>query len=302
MSGYRRFVLVVLFAFAMSAVGYASWRSRPDRLVHPAAIAPALSLPPVVETVPDAPEAPEAPAVEEATAPPRMRTFATTNGRRLDLGGSGVAAFLERIAPLARRGDAIAAYQVYQAEAICAAMEREADGIRAARVQDVDAMAKWREGAAATIEACAGVSPAQVQERFGFLEQAIRAGIRDAMSDFRTEGPLGVDPSTLEPNDWRLIAWRRAVGSQLEVLAGQGDRSAWIALAGDYQTGRTVDKDFRAAVKYRTSVVATGRQPDRDPATVGSIKDMARTMQPEEVQEAIVQGRALAKRFPQQRP
>ena len=223
--------------------------------------------------------------------------FASTNGRPFDLEDPGIAAFLDRMAPLARRGDPEAAYRVYQSEALCGSIDPQRASMRESVAYDIGAMAKLKAGVDSLAAVCAGVTPAQVQERFVFLEQAIRAGNREAVLDYRTEGPLGFDLDALDPTDSRLIEWQRRANGYLEALAVRGDRDAWMRLSGDYQMGSAVRQDYEAAIKYRIALVLS-RQPDRDPYSIGYVKDMAMSMQPDAVRDAIDQGRVLAERFP----
>ena len=290
-----RLARVVIAGVAASAIGAWSAQRRDDPLprAHVAVVGPVMRLAPS-----DAAVYGVSPTrIAEPVASVATRHFASTNGRSFDLEDPGIAAFLDRMAPLARRGDPEAAYRVYQSEALCGSIDPLRASMRESVAYEIGAMAKLKSGVDSLDTVCAGVTPAQVQERFVFLEQAIRAGNREAVLDFRTEGPLGFDLDALDPTDARLIEWQRRANAYLEVLAVQGDRDAWMRLSGDYQMGRAVRQDYQAAIKYRIALVLS-REPDHDPDSIGYVKDMALTMQPDAVRNAIEQGRALAERFP----
>jgi hypothetical protein len=77
--------------------------------------------------VPAAP-APIATASSESSVLPRAQaipTLSTTFGRPVDTDGLLAAAFIQKMSPQARRGDAAAAYRVYQVEAMCAQYDRQ---------------------------------------------------------------------------------------------------------------------------------------------------------------------------------
>ncbi len=79
--------------------------------------------------------------------------------------GLDVGSFLTKVTPAARRGDAVAAYRVYRAEAMCASL----DPLRRMDFSQADAQTRATHVAsvALTTEACVGVTPARIEERSG---------------------------------------------------------------------------------------------------------------------------------------
>jgi hypothetical protein len=224
--------------------------------------------------------------------------LATIYGRTVNTDGLDVESFLTKVAPTARRGDAMAAYRVYQAEAMCAAL----DPLTRMDVSQADAETRTTHVAyvAQMTEACAGVTPAQIEERFGFLDQAVRAGNEQAMIDYRVEGPNGRDIATFDPRDPLLTAWKKDSNAYLQQLAAKGDQDAWSLLAQDYENGIVVDRDLGAAITYWTALQIS-RKPDADPLSIDFIGDMAKQLTEAEVQQAIAQGRMLGTQFPRKR-
>lgn len=281
---------IVAAALTLVAAFGASVLGKSDPVAAPSPPGNAIA-PPATADVRPLPTAASRPALET----PVLLTMA---GRPVDLDGLDVAHFLDGMAVRARRGDVAAAYRVYQAECLCATIDRDTTSLRIIEGLDADDRARSVASLALKTSACAGVTPAQMHERFGFLDQAVRAGHRDAMLDYRAEGPLGLDIESLAADDVRLTEWKRRANAYLETLAAQGNREAWSALSWDYQAGLVVDRDDWASIKYQAATDATSRRPDRDPLSWSFVADMARTMQPKDVQAAIAEGRALARRFP----
>ena len=83
------------------------------------------------------------------------------------------------------------------------ARSAEANGFSQA---DAQTRATHVASVALTTEACVGVTPARIEERFGFLDQAVGAGNEQAMIDYRVESPNGRDITTFDPRDPLLTA------------------------------------------------------------------------------------------------
>ena len=223
----------------------------------------------------------------------------TTRGRTLDLDDLSVADFLLKVAPAARRGDAVAAYRVYQAEAMCASLDwKQRIDLSA---MGVEAEASWVADLAAMTETCAGITPAQRGERFTFLDQAIRAGNPQAMLDYRVEGPNGhLDLEEVDPRDPLVVTWKQNVAVYLRQLAADGNEDAWLLLAQDCESGLVVERDLASAITYWTALQIS-RRPNVDPLSINFIDALAR-QSPSESRQAIEAGRALGLRFPYRRP
>jgi hypothetical protein len=135
-----------------------------------------------------------------------------------------------------------------------------------------------------------------MDERHAFLDQAIRAGNKLAIIDYRVEGPNGFSLDELPANDPNLLVWKQRSNALLQQLAETGDRTAWVILATDYELGLVTTKDYAAAVKYTAAL-----HPAVDVTKAAYVAAMAAELPPAKVQQAIQQGQALAKQFPSQR-
>jgi hypothetical protein len=208
----------------------------------------------------------------------------------LDTGGLRVAAFIDQLAPQARRGDVNAAMRVHRAERFCDVIDRVA---RKSPPQDADGRAQLAQSQAT----CDGVTPAQRRERLAFLDQGVRAGLEEALMAYRQEGPDGLDIDELDPNDPRLVAWKQTANDYLRVLAARGNQLAWVVLAHDYETGLVTPVDLHASLMY-WSAWESARYPDRDPLAVAFVADLAKQLPPDDAQLAVRQGLDLGRRHP----
>ena len=224
----------------------AAWRNGPGPA--PAA-APAPAAPPPAAPAPRWLEMRPAsmPAGPQAfMAPPAAAPFYGRSGRPVDFGGKEAAGYIAARAAAARRGDARAAYDAYAAASACATLDDPLP-------EFLDA----REGAAAARERtrlrglCAGVTPAQVQERMRFLAQAADAGNRDAMVDFYMEGPGGRAPSMADAAaDPAVQAWRAQALGYLRQAGGTCDHFALGLLSTAYDTGQLAPRDMGTSMAY----------------------------------------------------
>ncbi len=236
----------------------------------------------------------------KTSAPPPATALASDGTAR---GDEGMAAQIDRLAPLTRRGDAEAAYRVYQADALCVSADKMARLIDRGTMKDYPKMMAFVKAQLAETErACSGVTPAELGERFGFLDQAIRAGNRDAMRSYRLDEPTGVDVYRSDGLDPRAIEWRRNANAYLEILAGEGDRMAWSLLSTDYRFGMITGKDLGASLRYQVAYEATISAAEKSPSYVVETDRTVAVMPPEEAEAAMAQGHALAERFPATRP
>ncbi|MDC8756015.1 hypothetical protein [Janthinobacterium fluminis] len=176
------------------------------------------------------------------------------NGRAVDFGGLSAAQFIAKWSAAARAGNAEAAYQIYQAESVCA----NNDEPLADYENDSERAAFLRERASAQ-KICAGVSPAQVQERLHFLALAARAGVTAAQIDFFTEGPYG---RSLHPGsngaDPLVQQWNKDALANLQAAAAGGEPFALALLADVYNNGQLLPRNAKMALAY-TVADATAR-------------------------------------------
>lgn len=194
--------------------------------------------------------APAAARVDFGTAP--AAPLYGRNGRAVDLHGLDVATFVARRNAAARTGDMRAAYDIYQATSLCAAV---ADPLP----EFADAADRSRaEADRARAQAlCAGVSAVQLQERMAFLEQAARAGNRDARIDFFMEGPPGRPlDGGMPADDPQLQAWKAQALGFLQQAGAQCDHLALALLANAYDLGRLVPRDPRMTMAYAIASAA----------------------------------------------
>lgn len=255
---------------------------------------PAPHGPPAVEPV--AFEAhPALPTAEPGSTSTVARAAAPTTlpmlGGPIDLEGRTVLQIIDAHSPAARRGDAVAAYRVYRVEALCSQapmLHRSIDDM-----SDADRRREALADAEATDRACRGVTPAQMQERFVFLDVAVRSGNPRAILDFRTEGPNGqwtdVERLSDDPN---VVQWRRRAIDELVRLGETGDVAAWATLSVDYESGLIVTKELRKALMYDLAVMIA-IHPDTDPMTFPHIAKHVRALSATSVAAAFDDARRL---------
>lgn len=177
-----------------------------------------------------------APALRALPVPERPRSVALAlfgrNGRLIDLGGQGVARYLEPRMAAVRRGEIRPAYEVYQALSLCAALD-DAEGTERQQIA----------------EACRGVSPLQVQERLRWLTQAAQAGVVDAQVDFYFDGRRSQNPA-LPADDPGLQAWKAEALDHLQRAARHCDHFAMGLLATLSESGELAPADPAQALRY----------------------------------------------------
>jgi hypothetical protein len=189
-----------------------------------------------------------------ASLPAPPRPIYGRNGRTIDFGGKSAADYIAERSAAARTGDMRAAYDIYQAESACAATQDPPPDF----FLDAERQA-FMDERARTQALCAGVTPAQLQERLRFLEQAARSGNHQAQIDFFIEGPFG-RPNDLEDNgaDPLVRQWKEDAGGYLRAAAAQCDSSALGLLANAYDAGQIVPRDPRLVMAY-TMAAAVAR-------------------------------------------
>lgn len=174
------------------------------------------------------------------------------HGRPIDFGGQTVAQYIAPRIAAARMGDMKAAYAVYQAIAVCAAIDEAV-----ADYQEPSQLAQFEHEREEQQRLCATISPAQVQERMQFLSGAARAGIRDAQIDFYMEGPGG---KPVQQNggasDPLLAQWQSDALSFLKSAGAQCDPFALGLLSNAYDAGDLAMRTPRLAVAYGVAAAA----------------------------------------------
>ena len=184
--------------------------------------------------------------------PPVAQPVYGRNGREIDLGGVGVAAYIDSRARAARMGDARAVYEVYQALSICANNDDPVADYEQALQRD--AFLRERDNLKAM---CANVSPALVQERLRFLATAASAGNAAAQIDHYMEGPNGhpFDPAQVEA-DPLVRQWRDDALGYLSNAADHCDSFALGLLASVYDAGVLTERDMKRSMAYSVAEAA----------------------------------------------
>lgn len=179
------------------------------------------------------------------------------NGRVIELGGLTIAQYIGKHIAAARSGDARAAYDVYQAESVCAAND---DPV--ADYADPAELAAFQAERKALATLCAGISPAQVQERLGFLNLAARAGNKAAQIDIYMEGPYGrsVDLDQ-NPDDPIVRQWKEDALAYLKQAGKQCDHFALALLSTVYDAGQLTTRDMRSAMAYSIAAAIPRQKP-----------------------------------------
>ena len=209
------------------------------------------------------------------------------NGRELDFGGLTAAQYIDKHAVAARRGDAYAAYEVYKAESVCAV------GNEAAPQFDLPAQhAKFLQERQTLATLCAQVSPAQIQERLGFLSQAARSGLREAQIDFYIEGPYGRAVDNFNNDDPILKDWREEALGHLQAASAQCDPYAMGLLANAWDAGDFGKRNVGLAAFFSAAEAQTRR-------VEFSVSQLSRRfgdeLSPEQIESSLKAGQEMAR-------
>lgn len=171
------------------------------------------------------------------------------NGRQVDLGGLTAQQYIAKWNSRARAGDKDAAYNVYQATAVCASNDEPAPAYRsAAELEQFQAERKK------LLALCEGVNAAQLQERLSFLAMAARAGKVEAQIDYFMEGPYGRDTDLAKSADDPVVQqWKTEAVKELKSAAGQGEPFALALLAQVYNAGELLPRDEKLSLAYKVA-------------------------------------------------
>ncbi|MCU6432937.1 hypothetical protein LPB67_03995 [Undibacterium sp. Jales W-56] len=171
------------------------------------------------------------------------------NGRQVDFGGLTAFDYISKWTGLARAGSVEAAYNVYQAESVCANNDEaiaEYDS-----VADRDQFLNERKKLS---KLCEGVTPVQVQERLHFLGIAARSGKVDAQIDYFMEGPYGRPIDLKENRDDPIVQkWKDDAITGLKSAASQGEPFALALLSQSYDIGELVPRDAKLSLSYKVA-------------------------------------------------
>lgn len=242
----------------VAAICLAAWLLAGRQDAEPAAVTPvaAVALPPTASFG----QGGWFGATPQADSPPARVPGAAVfgrNGRAIDLGGLSVSQYIAGRIGAARSGDPKAAYEVYQAESICAAND---DPV--ADYHDPAQKAQFLRERAGLVRLCAGLSPAQVQERLGFLGTAARAGQVAAQVDFYMEGPYGREFDMAQnADDPTVRQWKQDALGYLKQAGGKCDHFALALLSTVYDAGQITERDLRTSIAYRIAAAVPRKKP-----------------------------------------
>lgn len=210
------------------------------------------------------------------------------NGRIVDLGGLSIAQYVGKRIVAARSGDAKAAYDVYQAESVCAAND---DPV--ADYADPAELAAFQAERKELAALCAGISPAQVQERLGFLNMAARAGNKAAQIDVYMEGPYGRSVDLAQnPDDPIVKQWKDDALAYLKQAGDQCDHFALALLSTVYDAGQLTARDMRTSMAYSIAAAI----PRQKPLTQDQLRErFGDEMSSDEFTSALALGEQLGK-------
>lgn len=184
-----------------------------------------------------------------ATLPLPPAPVYARNGRQVDLGGLTAQQYISKWNSLARAGDKDAAYNVYQATAVCASNDEPAPAYRSA-----DELEQFQAERKKMLALCEGVNPAQLQERLSFLAVAARAGKVEAQIDYFMEGPYGRDTDLAKSAEDPVVQqWKTEAVTELKSAAGQGEPFALALLSQVYDAGELLPRDARLSLAYKVA-------------------------------------------------
>lgn len=184
-----------------------------------------------------------------STLPPPSAVVYARNGRQVDLGGLTAQEYISKWNSLARAGDKDAAYNVYQAAAVCASNDEPAPAYNSAAE-----LKQFLDQRKKLLALCEGVNSAQLQERLSFLALAARAGKIEAQIDYFMEGPYGRDTDLAKSADDPVVQhWKTEAVTELKSAAGQGEPFALALLAHVYGAGELLPRDAKLSLAYKVA-------------------------------------------------
>ena len=285
---YRRVSHWVIAAGLAACVTAYVWPAR-DTAVAPVATAPASAA--VSTTAGNAWFSAALLAPRPAATPEQepARPLVARNGRIVDLDGLDVAQYITQREGAARMGDIKAAYEVYQAEALCANLDAPLPDM-----QDAADLAQLTRTRARQRDACASISPAQVQERLHYLKMAADAGNADAQIDFAMEAP-----ATLNPDDPAYTQWKQDAVNYLKAAGAHCNAEALGLLSNAYDAGSLAERDPVRAMAYG---VAAARAHHLDKTPAQWVQQFGEGLSEAEIDAALKQSGQLANEACQGQP
>jgi len=218
-------------------------------------------------------------------------------GGSFDLENLTVVKFVEKYRSAANgagREAAYAAYRIYQAEKMCAEIPKTEERLGLSR-----GSVQYDEVLGDETEACVGLPPTWLYERFKFLKQAAQGGIEGAAVLFYQEGApyhSRIDPI---PEDWADDALRllRAAGEQGDINALQQ-----LSISYHFRNDPLASPDPQKALTYKAAMLVL--QPyypydsyfHQELENTPIIKRLSAGLSPDQVAAALQEGKAIAAR------
>jgi TPR repeat protein len=226
------------------------------------------------------------------SVPTGVKSYMGIGGHLFDLQGLTALQFIQKYSQDARRGDAYAAYRVYQAEALCAGIS-DAKGLSETFSHSKYRAQAYSDNLTDLVRTCDGVTPALTDERRQFLAQAATGGVPDALTDFYVEGP-GVSK-----DDPAYFQWGQQTVGFLQQASLNGNRMALIYLSNLYEDGTYVAKDPEKALSY---AVAYAELRTGTPEVNPLVRQLSAGLSIDQQIAAYQQGKQYAQQIHQRRP
>lgn len=217
-----------------------------------------------------------------------------------DAPGETAAQVFERLSRSARRGAPQDAYKAFEIARFCRSTESFTNVLNSVRAGERtnEMLAAMRDTQATVLRTCAGITPAQLDERYELIAIAAAAGVKGATTAFIATGRAGeASRTTLGSQD---EGWKQAAIQYLTRDVVAGDVEAMAMLSHLYTTGDIVDKDLRSALAYRLAAVEARRlneqKVDVSAAQRADIAALSDQMQPDDVKAAKEMAKGLLAR------
>lgn len=235
--------------------------------------------------VPVVVSAPPEQAVRPAAVPALARP--APSGARAELAPpppeESLAARVDRLSRSPRPADAYAAYKLVRA---CV---------------DARRLVQQGRGAAGSEQsACADLASDQIQARLAWLDRAARAGVRNAATDYGTEGPAGLLVPPEAQGDWSADkGWQERLAAYYDRGALDCDLGSTLSVLARYRLGK-FPPDARVALTTWSAAqecIALGKTVPEppDPRDAGVATTLGALLGPAEAEAAIAAGKAGAR-------
>jgi len=208
------------------------------------------------------------------------------------LGELTVGQYVKGLYGAANSGDKQAAFNIYRAETICAMGPRVQQNIKEMSLaNDPGVFASYQSTANDIQSICSDFNGSE-RERHEYLLIAVKGGVPKAATSFAFEPPEGVDnfhTERIDPNDPRVIQWKKDSIGYLTQAATQGDTGAIGMLSGFYANGQMTQQNLQLALTY-TIALAKLRNEDLNSE---DITELSGKLTPDQVNTATAAANQL---------